>query len=312
MTRKVTRRHFHKTAIAGGLIAMSPEKSSRYFPLRLGGPVDESYQTPKAWIDLIKKWGYGAALCPLEPDADDRVIESYKSAAAHANILIAEVGVWNNPISPNKALRKKAISDCIAHLELAEKIGALCCVNVSGSRSAEHWYGPHPKNLSEETFDMIVKTTREIIDAVKPGRTFYTLETLPWVFPHSVESYVRLLKAIDRKAFAVHCDPVNLINSPERYYYNAGLLRDFFKQLGPYIKSCHAKDIILRNQLTTHLDEIRPGLGGLNFDVYLQQLARLRGVPLIIEHLDTLKEYKKAADHIRNVANKNGLKVVSP
>ena len=63
---------------------------------------------------------------------------------------------------------------------------------------------------------MIVQTVREIIDAVKPVRTFYTLETMPWMYPDSAHSYLELIRAIDRERFAVHLDVVNLVCSPQR------------------------------------------------------------------------------------------------
>ena len=50
-------------------------------------------------------------------------------------------------------------------------------------------------------------TVREIIDAVRPTRAFYTLEPMPWAYPDSVDSYLRLIAAIDRRAFGVHLDP---------------------------------------------------------------------------------------------------------
>ncbi|MEA1996698.1 MAG: TIM barrel protein, partial [Gemmatimonadota bacterium] len=152
------------------------------------------------------------------------------------------------------------------------------------------------------TFDLIVETTRKIIDEVKPGRSFFTLETMPWQYPDSPDSYLRLIEAIDRKAFAAHLDPVNLVCSPQRYYKNADLIRECFRKLGPYIQSCHAKDTLLYEQFVTHIDEVRPGLGKLDYTVYLSELSKLPGIPLMIEHLETAEEYKEAADYIRSVA----------
>ena len=150
---------------------------------------------------------------------------------------------------------------CRTSLALADRIGARCCVNIAGSRG-EQWDGPDAANLTKQTFDMIVDATRSIIDAVKPTRTYFTLETMPWAYPDSPDSYLQLLKAIDRKQFAVHLDPVNIVCSPQRYYANGQLIRECFEKLGPHIRSCHAKDIVLRPQLTTHLDEARPGRAG--------------------------------------------------
>jgi hypothetical protein len=65
-------------------------------------------------------------------------------------------------------------------------------------------------------------------------RTFYTLETMPWMYPDSTDAYLRLLRAVDRPRFAVHFDPVNLISSPQRCFCNADLIRDFIARLGPH------------------------------------------------------------------------------
>ena len=133
---------------------------------------------------------------------------------------------------------------------------------------------------------MIVQTVREIIDAVKPIRTFYTLETMPWMYPDSADSYLELIRAIDRERFAVHLDVVNLICSPQRYFANAALIRECVAKLGPQIKSCHAKDIALADRLTVHLDEVRPGLGGLDYRALLRELNGLDpDLPLMLEHL---------------------------
>jgi sugar phosphate isomerase/epimerase len=157
---------------------------------------------------------------------------------------------------------------------------------------------------------MVVETTRKIIDAVKPTHTWYTLEAMPWAFPYSADSYLRLIKAIDRKGFAVHLDPVNMVVSPEIFFNNGSMIQECFKKLGPYIKSCHAKDIILREDIyTPHLDEVRAGLGKLDYSVFLKELSRLSDVPLMIEHLNTAEEYKAAADYIREVGKNNGITI---
>lgn len=276
--------------------------------LRLGGPTFGKFDDPDTWIKAVRKLGYSAAYCPVGAGAKDDVVNAYARSAKKADIIIAEVGAWSNPISPDDKTRKEALAKCRRQLQLADRIGANCCVNISGSRG-EMWDGPSPKNLTKETFDLIVETTRAIIDDVKPTRTFFTLETMPWVYPDSPDSYLRLLKAIDRKKFAVHLDPVNLICSPQRYFKNGRLISECFKKLGPHIKSCHAKDILLSTKLTTHLDEVRPGLGGLDYAVFLRELSKLPDIPLMLEHLPNAEEYLLAATHVRSVAKSIGLPV---
>jgi len=131
-------------------------------------------------VNAVQKAGYRAAYCPLDEKASNEQILAYKKAAKDADIVIAEVGAWSNPLSPDEATRQEAIEKCKRKLELAEKIGARCCVNIAGSRGKK-WDGPSPLDLTAETFEIIVTTVREIIDAVKPTHTFYTHEPMPWM-----------------------------------------------------------------------------------------------------------------------------------
>jgi sugar phosphate isomerase/epimerase len=270
--------------------------------MRLGGPLSEHYDDPEQWVAALRRLRYSAAYCPLDGSQGGEVVRAYARAAEAANIVIAEVGAWSNPLSPDEPTRRAALALCQARLALADEIGARCCVNIAGSRG-EQWDGPHPDNLTPATFDLIVETVRQIVDAVKPRRTFYTLEPMPWVYPDSADSYLRLMQAIDRLQVAVHLDPVNIVSSPQLFYNNGALIRECFAKLGPYIKSCHAKDIRLDTKLTVHLDEVRPGLGGLDYRAFLQELDRLEpDTPLMLEHLSTVEEYEQAAGYVRSVA----------
>lgn len=306
----MNRRKFSKvTAVSlfgSGLLANLPlgaTNSKLESKLRLGGPTFERYDSPDAWVKVVKRLGYRAAYCPVGLNASSEEIKAYEKAAKDADILIAEVGAWSNPISPDPKMAKEGFEKCTASLELADKIGAKCCVNIAGSRDRENWAGPHPENFSDETFEMVVTTTRKIIDEVKPSRTFFTLEAMPWVFPESPDAYLRLIKAIDRKSFAVHLDPVNMMVSPAVFFRNGELIKECFKKLGPNIKSIHAKDLILKQgTFMPEFNEVRPGLGAMDYRVFLSELRNLPEVPLMMEHLQTAEEYEAGATFIRKVA----------
>lgn len=275
--------------------------------MRLGGPTYTPYTDPQSWVKAVQTAGYRAAYSPVGTDADDATVHAYAQAAQDADIVIAEVGVWNNLLAADAAERKAAFDKNIACLQLADRIGARCCVNVAGSHGRTK-DGPCELDLTSETFEMIVASVREIVDAVKPTHTFYTLEPMPWMYPDSPDSYLALIKAIDRPAFAVHLDPVNMLCSPQRYFANAAFVRECFDKLGPYIKSVHAKDIILRDNLTTHLDEVRPGLGKLDYRAFLHAANKLDpDLPIMLEHLPSAEEYEQAAAYIRQVAQEERL-----
>ena len=303
----MNRRKFNQTIIAATAgITFSPKLanglSRSSSNILLGGPVFKKFNSPEEWIVALQDLNYRAAYCPVDPGVDSATINAYKNAAKQAEIVISEVGAWSNPIDPDSTKSKAAIEKCIHSLELANEIGANCCVNISGSRNPNQWAGPHKDNLIPETFDLVVETTRKIIDTVNPTHTFFALEAMPWAYPDSVESYQKLIKAIDRKQLGVHLDPVNLVVSPQIYFKNGEMIKHAIKMLGPNIKSCHAKDILLmEDKLTPYLPEVRIGLGNLDYRVFLTELNKLNPVPLMLEHLNSAEEYQLAANHLREV-----------
>jgi sugar phosphate isomerase/epimerase len=280
--------------------------------MRLGVSLETHSDDPEGIARAYVDAGYGAAVCPpVSLDQPER-IRAIRAAFARHDVMLAEVGVWNNMLDPDPARRAANVEVNVHALALADEVGAVCCVNIAGSFHPTRWDGPHPHNLSEEAFERTVQNVRQIIDAVEPKRAFYTLETMPWVIPDSADSCLRLIEAVERPMFGVHLDPVNMINCPSRYYDTANFLRECFSKLGPWIVSCHGKDIVMRDQLTVHLDEVRPGLGVLDYRVFLQELSRLPGdVPLLLEHLPQA-EYPAAREYVVGVAAQAGLAFHAP
>lgn len=314
MKSKPDRRNFIKTGamITAGM-ALNPRLitaasgNSADHPVRLGGPVAGEFNDPADWAAAVKKLRYSAAYCPVQPGASEEEIRAYRAEARRNNIIIAEVGVWNNMLHDDDKTRKENLQKNMDALHLADRVGAACCVNISGARG-EIWDGPYPGNYAKDTFDLIVENIRSIIDQVKPVSAFYTLEPMPYMLPDSPDSYLDLIKAIDRKQFAAHLDPVNMISGPQRYFNNAAFLKECFRKLGPYLKSIHAKDIIILPRLTVHLEERRPGLGALDYSVFLSEAAKFRDLPFMMEHLETQDEYLLAAEFIRNTGAENGIR----
>jgi sugar phosphate isomerase/epimerase len=277
-------------------------------PLRLGGPIFQPPADPEALARAHRQLGYGAAYCPEIPLQDRDRIRAVAAAFARHRVVIAEVGRWVNLLDADPERRQRNLQFVIEGLALAEEVGALCCVDIAGSFSTTHWYGPHPDNLSPRFFEAAVENARKIIDAVKPRRAKFCYEMMAWALPHTPDAALQMLKAVDRPAFAVHLDPCNLINSPEKFYRNTDLLNECFDKLGPWIVSCHAKDLAWEVEMSIHFREVRPGLGSLDYETYLRRLARLpHRPPLMLEHLATAEEYAAAARHLRDLGRRLGL-----
>ena len=276
--------------------------------MRFGGPFIGKYTDPESWSNSLKEWGFRSTFCPLPIGAPDADIKAVKKAAQESDIVIAEVGVWNNPIDVDPAKRRIAMDACKAGLALADEIGARCCVNCAGTLNPEHWFGPHPDNFTDRGFNLVVESIREIIDSVKPVRTWYTLEPMGFILPDSTQAYLEIIKAVDRERFAVHFDPVNLINSPRKYFRSGDLVKEFVQTLGQHIRSCHIKDLILTTDLTVNLKEIRAGLGGFDCATFLREIRNLDpDMPVLMEHLENEGEYRLAASYIRSVIKTEGI-----
>jgi len=270
--------------------------------MRLGGAVFKPYANADEWAQLICDKGYSAAMCPIDYTADDETIEAYKSAAKNHNIVIGEVGIWNNTLDPDPQKAAGAILYAKRQLALAEKMEARCCVNIAGTRTPDLWYGPHPQNFTDETFHKAVSIIREIIDAVNPEKTFYTLEPSPWLFPDTIDCYLDFIKAVNRPGFAVHWDPVNMMYTPKAYYRNGEFLKECIARLGPYIRSCHIKDLYMGEKFTLFVEERRSGEGILDYKTLISALDQLDpDMPVFLEHMETEEEFDIAAKYVRGV-----------
>ena len=278
--------------------------------MRLGGSVMKPYNSPQEWLAHVKELGYSCVIFPVESTAPASVIRDYAQCCRDNDLLIGEVGAWRNVMARDEKERAANMDWNIRQLELAETVGANCCVNISGS-FAEMWDGYHPDLDTKETWDLVVSNTQKIIDAVKPTRTSYSLEPMPWMVPESPEQYLQLLKDVDRPAFKVHLDYCNMLNSIERYRHASEFITHCFDLLGENIVSIHAKDaLIVQGALPVNINEIMPGKGSIDLSL-VTKLAHQLGddIPVFVEHLDTHEDYLQAAAAMREAARKANVPV---
>lgn len=306
----MNRRFFLKASLAAGAAAAVNARGAAggARPLRLGAPAFAKTDDPVELARWHRAQGYRAAYCPKLDLKDGERIRAVEKAFGEADVVIGEVGRWCNLLDPDPEKRRKNLATVTEGLALADAVGARCCVDIAGSFNPDIWYGPHPDNFTSRFFDAAVENARAIIDAVKPRRAKFCYEMMGWTMPESADRYVEMIKAVDRPAFAVHLDPCNLINSPEKFYRNTDLLNECFDKLAPWIVSCHAKDLAWEVEMNVHFREVMPGTGSLDYATFLRRLAALpEPPPLLIEHLKGEAEYAAAAKFIREKGESLGL-----
>jgi sugar phosphate isomerase/epimerase len=286
--------------------------------VRLGGPLPYTGD-PEAYARAHVEFGYRAAYMPnIKLEAREEIAALVK-AMAEADVIIAEGGAWKNLIAHDNAARQANLDYAVHQLALADELGARACVAYHGTvgHAGDPWqlsdnydYGPHPDNQSEAGFQRAVGTARYVIDMVKPKRTKFSLEMVPWLVTDTPENYLKLLKAIDRAQFGAHIDAVNMVISPRLYFNSGKMIRDGFALLGPWVVSCHAKDIVMQGgpgNISFHMDEVVPAEGNLDYAASLTEIDKLsRDVPLMLEHFDQ-PGYKRGLAHIKKIAANVGV-----
>jgi sugar phosphate isomerase/epimerase len=281
---------------------------------RLGGGGIDYTGDPEAYVRAHVEFGYNAAYMPAISLDDRDTITALNKATANAGLIIAEGGAWRNLIAHDPQIRQANLDYAVHQLALADELGARACVAFHGTvgHKDDPWqlsdnydYGPHPDNQTEAGFERAVETARYVIDAVKPKRTRFSLEMVPWLVTDTAENYLKLLQAIDRPQFGAHIDAVNMVITPRLYFNSGRMIREAFALLGPHIVSCHAKDIVMQGgpgTISFHFDEVPPGEGNLDYRAYLSEIAALgREVPLMLEHFD-VPGYRRGLAHIKREA----------
>ena len=92
------------------------------------------------------------------------------------------------------------------------------------------------------------------------------------------------------------------------FYENSEIIRDCFRKLGPWIASCHAKDLSFIRESNVHFIEVIPGRGQMDYWAYLTELAKLPvEAPLMLEHLKNAAEYDEGRAYIQKTAREAGV-----
>ncbi|MBR4305614.1 MAG: sugar phosphate isomerase/epimerase [Ruminiclostridium sp.] len=270
--------------------------------MKLGIASSLHHESPLQWAVQLKNLGCKSVVFPLNcNDSKDR-INAYAEAAKEQGLTIAEVGIWNNMLDPDKEKRKQNIDYNIRQLILADEIGAVCAVNIAGTPHGPRWDGGYRENFSAETFDMTVETIRYILSQAKVKNTFFSIESMPWMIPSGPKEYLNLIERVNHPRFAAHLDLVNMITTPKRYFFNDEFIKECFETLKGHICSCHLKDILLKEEFTFQLRECAVGEGALDIALYLDTADKENpNMPMILEHLSSDEEYIKSIDYINGL-----------
>ncbi len=220
-----------------------------------------------------------------------------------ANLPIIAVSAYTNFIHPNPEIRKKNLDYIKMMLRYARDLGCPYVCSETGTYNEESDWVWHDDNALPEVYDETIQILNEIGEYAKDYGATFLIENYVNNIIGTVDSVENMFKDLDTKNIGLICDPTNYFNEANINHVD-DTLYDIFDRLSPHMKIAHAKDIKLAEDTSEKHADIdadashtfrgagavelpAPGLGILNYDLYVKLLAeRHPNVPLIIEHLD--------------------------
>ena len=134
----------------------------------LGGTIAGPYSCPREWEELLARSRFKAVTAPFSMHTSRKETDAYRAACDRHGVVIAEIGIWKNIFDPDPATAAEALDYAVGQLALADELGIPCCVNIAGTAGAAGWDAADPSNFTEETYERIIRSVREIIDRVEP------------------------------------------------------------------------------------------------------------------------------------------------
>lgn len=223
------------------------------------------------------------------------------------DLPICCVSGYTNITHPDKTERARRTEHLKQVIRHARELGSPYVISETGTFNAESDWVHHPKNKTEEGFEECRAAIADLAQTAYDHGAVFCLETYVNNVVGSVAETVRMFAQVDHPGLGLLMDPTNYFEA-----HNIGemdkTLHQIFDTLSDKITVAHAKDVMLTSAGTAekHADigdeaafeghtfrgvgQIElpaPGLGALNYDIYLTRLAEKHSnIPMIIEHLD--------------------------
>lgn len=262
-------------------------------------------------IRRIKALGFTSVQLDLSFKEMDLSFDSLNSEKCHlirsafrdANIPIVAVSGYTNITHPNPIKRKENIKNLKTLLKFARDLGTPYVISETGTFNEESDWVYHEKNGTEEAYETLCEIITDLTKFAYDNGSVFLVENYVNNIIGTVNQLLRLFSDVNHNSLGLLMDPTNYFSDANIDDVD-GELNRIFNALGDKIKVAHAKDCKrAENVEEKHADidaseshtfrgagsvELpAPGLGILNYDLYLKRLSEFHpNIPLIIEHLD--------------------------
>ena len=222
------------------------------------------------------------------------------------DLPICCISGYTNIIHPDLAHRKANMDRLKEIIRWARQFGTPYVISETGTYNTESEWMSDPKNKSQEGFDMCAAAIKDLSQVAYDHGAVFCLETYVNNVVGSVEETVKMFAAVDHPGLGLLMDPTNYFEDHNIDNMD-GILNQVFDTLADKVKIAHAKDVARAKDTSEKHADIgdddalashtfrgvgaialdAPGMGVLNYDLYLQRLAQKHpNIPIIVEHLD--------------------------
>jgi sugar phosphate isomerase/epimerase len=216
------------------------------------------------------------------------------------------VSGYTNIVHPDRAERERRVGYLKEIIRHAQYLGSPYVISETGTYNTESDWVHHPRNKTEEGFEECRAVISDLARTAYDHGAMFLLETYVNNVVGSVDETVRMFAAVDHPGLGLLMDPTNYFETHNIDRMDQ-VLDQVFDALADRIKIAHAKDVKRSGDTSEKHADIgdadaleshtfrgvgaielpAPGLGSLNYDLYLRRLARKHpNIPIIIEHLD--------------------------
>jgi sugar phosphate isomerase/epimerase len=271
-----------------------------YFPYNL----EESVKRIKALgftavqLDLSFK-GMDLSFNSLNREKCNLIRDTFRDA----NLPIVAVSGYTNLVHPNLIKRNENINNVKTLLKFARDLGSPYVVSETGTFNEESDWVYHEKNRTNEAYETLCGIVTDLTKFAYDHGSIFLVENYVNNIIGTVNHLLRLFSDINHHSLGLLMDPTNYFSDVNIDDVD-GELNRIFNALGEKIRIAHAKDCkradnIAEKHANIDADESHtfrgagsvelpaPGLGILNYDLYLKRLSAIHpNIPIIIEHLD--------------------------
>jgi len=264
----------------------------------LDNVAEHGFKTVQIRVDDPQSMGNGDVK-RLKSMFEGRGFEMPQTVGNYGGKLIAE----------DDTERKNEIKFVKRMVNVTARLGSPNTYLRPGSLNPKGGWMPHPLNHTDEVFDRLVDSTKQICAVAENEGIMMAVEGGTVCPIDSPQRMKDLIDAVGSKALGLNMDPVNFVGSLDIAYDTTALINEFYELIPDRIVGAHAKDFTVVNALLPHFEESIIGQPEslLDNEALLVGLQKVNpNAHVLVEHLPDDK-IPAAAAGIRKVAERAGI-----